>query len=230
MTERIAESAAQLGRGIRKLRKKMKWTQDQLSAKSGINRATISILEGGKSNPSFILVEELSKAFGTSVAGVMMSGRKSLRLTDDRLKLLVGKNVKSRRLALGLSRKELGQHTGLMEQYIGNIENSISLPNLTNFLVLVAALELPASILLTEELFESAKVYSNFSEKSVDEIVGRLKMHRTNRGLTVSIAAAASGLNINHLSNIEGGVHKITIQTLLAICTGIGLSVSDALD
>lgn len=232
MVERIAKSAAQLGRGIRALRKKKLWNQDKLAEKSGINRATLSLLEGGKSNPSFIVVEDIASALDTSVSGLMVEGRASLRLSDERLTHIFAENVKFRRLALGLSRTELGQRIDLLPQYISTTENARRLPSLKNIFKLATALECYAYLLLLEtdsREVENGAVRNVGNNRTADGVVSEMKNIRITRGWSRVDVCRVTGLDPAHLLTIEAGAHYPTLQTLLAFCDGVQINISELL-
>ena len=102
MSDRVANSAVQIGRGIRKLRKQRRWKQDVLAEESGLSRVTISLAENAKTNISLYDIERIAAAFSTNITGLMEAGRRSLRISDEKLKYTVGSNVYKRRLFLKL--------------------------------------------------------------------------------------------------------------------------------
>ena len=57
----------QLGMRIKYLRKKRKWSQEDLALNSDVNRNYISDLENGRRNPSLDILERLAIAFGISL-------------------------------------------------------------------------------------------------------------------------------------------------------------------
>ncbi len=62
------EVLEQLGERRKKLRKERGWSQEILADFTGYHWKTISLLECGKLNPSFIFLWRIAKAFNISVA------------------------------------------------------------------------------------------------------------------------------------------------------------------
>ena len=57
----------QLGMRIRYLRKKLRWSQEDLAFNANINKNYISDLENGRRNPSLDILERISIAFGITL-------------------------------------------------------------------------------------------------------------------------------------------------------------------
>jgi transcriptional regulator with XRE-family HTH domain len=53
---------------LRRMREQLGWTQQRLANESGVDRATISQVEGGRRSPSIATLESLAEAMGTEVA------------------------------------------------------------------------------------------------------------------------------------------------------------------
>ena len=60
-----------LGEVINARRKRLKLTQDELAAESGVNRAFISNIEQGRRNPSIGAVASIAKGLKTRVSKMM---------------------------------------------------------------------------------------------------------------------------------------------------------------
>lgn len=228
MAERIAESAAQIGRGIRKLRKQKKWKQDVLSEFSGVNRATISQIERGQLNPSLFVLERLVKALDTDLSGVVAAGRHSLRKKDQELISLVGTNVKQFRLQLGLSRKDLGLKAGLLPQYLATTENCRRMPSVRNLQQIARALDVDPSTLLGES---SGCEFPEF--RLVEKQWGpgvRVAAIRKDRNLTRREVARLSGVDAYNLWKIEEESAGATLATLIALAKGLGVKVGVLID
>ncbi len=60
-----------LGEVINARRKRLKLTQDELAAESGVNRAFISNIEQGRRNPSIGAVASIAKGLRTRVSKMM---------------------------------------------------------------------------------------------------------------------------------------------------------------
>lgn len=57
----------QLGMRIKYLRRKRKWSQEDLALNSNINRNYISDLENGRRNPSLEILERITVALGITL-------------------------------------------------------------------------------------------------------------------------------------------------------------------
>ena len=57
----------QLGMRIRYLRKKLRWSQEDLALNANINKNYICDLENGRRNPSLDILERISIAFGITL-------------------------------------------------------------------------------------------------------------------------------------------------------------------
>lgn len=58
----------QLGRKIARLRKKQKFSQEELAFKAGLYIRTLGTIERGESNPSVYTVFKISKALKTAIS------------------------------------------------------------------------------------------------------------------------------------------------------------------
>jgi len=61
-----------LGRRIRGLRLRRGWTQEELAFRAGLNKATMSDIERGKSDAAFSSLCKVSGAFGMTVAKLLI--------------------------------------------------------------------------------------------------------------------------------------------------------------
>jgi transcriptional regulator with XRE-family HTH domain len=59
------------GKNVRSARTKLGWTQEQLAFESGLKRTYLTEIEGGKRNPTLLVVERLATALGASAAELM---------------------------------------------------------------------------------------------------------------------------------------------------------------
>ena len=215
----------QLGRGIRKLRKQKKWTQGELAARSGVDRATISQLENGKGNPSAQLIESLANALETTVPGLFVASRKSFRKRDQDLINYVGAAVSARRLELGLTRKELADRAGFLPQYISTTENCRRLPTVENLYKLAQALEV--SILY---FWPDVEDIIDFNPIAPCEIGERIKEKRIEQGMSGADLAAVSGVASTYLSSIEQGSITPRLSILRLLVRGLSEPVSKFLE
>jgi transcriptional regulator with XRE-family HTH domain len=230
VSDRVADSAEQIGRGIRNLRKQRRWKQDVLAQESGISRVTISLAENAKTNLSLFDLERLAVALNTTVNGLFSAGRLSLRNTDEDLKALFARNVHMRREYMGLSRSALADAVGLLPQYISTTENARRLPALPNFLLLSWGLKVSPGVLLRKSLTTDAlaAIYNRKIEPF--DIVNRMKRERVSLNLSRMDVARRTGLDPVHLSAIESGKHYPSLMTVIAFCTGFGLEVETFLE
>ncbi len=60
-------AASQLGKRIAYLRKKVSFSQEDLSLESGVHKNYISELENGKRNPSLMTLAKLAKALNVTL-------------------------------------------------------------------------------------------------------------------------------------------------------------------
>jgi DNA-binding XRE family transcriptional regulator/methylmalonyl-CoA mutase cobalamin-binding subunit len=67
----LKEYLSGLGRGVRDLRSKKGWTQEQLAESTRLTRASIVAVEGGKQNVSVDVVIRLANALGISPEGLL---------------------------------------------------------------------------------------------------------------------------------------------------------------
>ena len=58
----------QLGMRVKYLRKKHRWSQEDLALNANINKNYISDLENGRRNPSLEILERIASTFGISLA------------------------------------------------------------------------------------------------------------------------------------------------------------------
>ena len=85
-----------------------------------------------------------------------------LELSSDRIK--VGKQIKSAREKVNMTRKELADIVGCSSHYIGYIERGDKSPNLDVFIKIVKALNVSSDILLQDVIPLKSSVYdSEFS-------------------------------------------------------------------
>lgn len=227
--DRIADSAAQIGRGIRKLRRQKKWKQDVLAEFSGINRATISQIELGKLNPSLFVLERLARALDTDVSALTFAARQSLRQRDPELIEFVGRQISELREERGYSRKQLAEIAGFLPQYIGTTENGLRLPTLVNLSKFAKALSVRPSRLVRGEVAENEKWVTSSAWEDLS-FGARVSILRKERGVARQQIARLSGLDPQHLGKIESGKLEPTLPTLLAICRGIPIDISEVID
>ena len=67
----MEDIAVRFGKRVREMRRERGWTQEDLAAKSGLNRPYLSLVETGKRNITLRQAEVLAKTFGVRL-GIMM--------------------------------------------------------------------------------------------------------------------------------------------------------------
>lgn len=222
MQRRRAEAGADIGRGIRKLRKKRNWKQGVLAEKTGLAISTISLIETGNTNASIYDLEQIAKALETTVAGLMVVSRKSLRKKDQEIIDYVGKAVRSRRLELGLSRQELAYKAGFLPQYISTTENCRRLPGLANLYKLAEALEV--SILY---FWPGEEDVAGIEIVPPDKLGERFRDLRKRDNLSLTQLSAISGITTTQLSRFEIGKVILKFSSLIEVGTMGGFSPMD---
>jgi ribosome-binding protein aMBF1 (putative translation factor) len=55
-----------LGRNVRHLRKERGWSQEELAGECKVEQQSVSLIEGGRANPTILTVERLAGALGVS--------------------------------------------------------------------------------------------------------------------------------------------------------------------
>ena len=58
----------------------------------------------------------------------------------------------------------------------------------------------------------------------------RLRLLRTNHGLTQESLADRSGLHLTYIAGLESGRRNPTLNSLSAVAAGLGISLSDLLE
>lgn len=61
----------QFGNNVRRLRKNIGWSQEDLSDKSGLHRTYIGSIEKGGRNVSLINIERIAKALNVKIADLL---------------------------------------------------------------------------------------------------------------------------------------------------------------
>ena len=222
VSERRADVGADIGRGIRKLRKQKGWTQTELAKEANLSFPTISLIETGKTNPSIFDIEQIANALGTSLPGLLSASRRSLKLKDQDLIDYIGNALRTRRLELGLTKAELGQRADLLPQYISTTENCRRLVGLKNLVKLSEALEVDFSYFIPAEKLHVGKITHDTSELGPN-----LRKLRRKKGISISQLTASTGLTPPHIVGIESGKHNPRLNTLILFCTGLGVSISE---
>lgn len=64
----------------------------------------------------------------------------------------------------------------------------------------------------------------------LDKIGAVLKQRRHDKGITQQEVADKLGLSKNHVSDIERGVHRLTVQTFCGYCSILGTTPNEILE
>ncbi|MBT3271209.1 helix-turn-helix transcriptional regulator [Candidatus Poribacteria bacterium] len=67
----MEDIAVRFGDRVRELRRERGWTQETLAAKSGLNRAYLSLVETGKRNITLRQAEVIANTFGVALGAMM---------------------------------------------------------------------------------------------------------------------------------------------------------------
>jgi transcriptional regulator with XRE-family HTH domain len=65
---------------VRRLRKALEWSQDQLAAEAQIDQNAVSLIENGRANPTLMVVEEIARALGVRLPELLEAAPLSRRL------------------------------------------------------------------------------------------------------------------------------------------------------
>ena len=71
-----------IGSRIREVRKELGLSQEELAEKTGLNRSYLSLVENGRSSPTFEFIERISKGLGLDIRALIL-GEKFERYEDD---------------------------------------------------------------------------------------------------------------------------------------------------
>jgi len=228
VSDSVTESAAQIGRGIRRLRKQRRWKQDVLAESSGLSRVTISLVENAKTNVSTKDLLSIAHSLDTTIPGLLSAGSDPLYNSNTKMKNTVASRVRLRREYLGLSRHEVAVKVGLLEQYLSTTENGTRLPLVETILRLAIGLGVKPSWILGEGDLDP----KGAEGEGVDYITlaKRMRALRNNRELSRDKFGRQIGLSPAHIYQLETGRQKPTIATLTAFCYGANIPYSALLD
>lgn len=71
-----------IGRRIREVRRELGLSQEELAEKIGLNRSYLSLVENGRSSPTFEFIERVSRGLGIDIRSLIL-GEKFERYEDD---------------------------------------------------------------------------------------------------------------------------------------------------
>ena len=219
-----------IGRGIKKLRKQLRLTQDNLSEMSGVNLSTILKIERFRTNPNINTLDKIAKALGTTLGGLLAAGHFPLSEITNEIKKVFGKTVKLKRFEIGYNRRQLGEKAGFVQQYIGTIENGVNIPSLTNIIKIAAALECSTFDLLFglgNSLEFKGREKSYKTNRSSREIVDFLTRARKERNLTTSQLTQVSGINTGQIINIENYEHEPILAYVIVLSNAMQINLHD---
>lgn len=93
----------------------------------------------------------------------------------------IGKRIKERREALGLTQEEFAEKTGLTPNYISTLERGASFPRCEKLIVLLNGLETSADAIFCDVVENSAP----YRASALSEMIGSLPPEDQNRILDV---------------------------------------------
>lgn len=64
-----------VGSNVQRLRQSKKLSQEELAYRASIHQTYLSGVEGGKRNPSIVVLERIAKALGVDIAEFFQKGR-----------------------------------------------------------------------------------------------------------------------------------------------------------
>ena len=67
----MQQLSLRLGKRIRSLRKALRWTQEELAHRSGLNRSYMSDVECGRSDVSLSTLQKIARPLGIAVAELL---------------------------------------------------------------------------------------------------------------------------------------------------------------
>jgi len=73
--DRMSKISTQFGLAVRKLRKQIQLTQEELASRCGLHRTYLTDIERGARNPSLKIIERIAAGLGISIPGLMRSIR-----------------------------------------------------------------------------------------------------------------------------------------------------------
>ena len=140
-------------------------------------------------------------------------------------------NVRIRRTYLGLTRRELAERSGFIEQYLSTTERAKRLPRLNNAILLAKGLDIPTSLLLTDKRTDLLVARSVECEwPSPTQVANNLKKARDDLGLTLDDMARITNLGASHISMFEQGHRSPTIFSILAFSDGALIPLNSLID
>jgi len=71
-----------IGQRIREVRKELGLSQEELAEKTGLNRSYLSLVENGRSSPTFEFIERVSRGLGMDIRTLIL-GERFERYEDD---------------------------------------------------------------------------------------------------------------------------------------------------
>lgn len=71
MTEREKRDVKQLGEHIKKVRKSLGYSQDKLYLEAGFSRGTMSRIEAGNVNPTYLTLLKIARTLGKKVSDLL---------------------------------------------------------------------------------------------------------------------------------------------------------------
>jgi transcriptional regulator with XRE-family HTH domain len=150
----------------------------------------------------------------------------------DRMMSAFGREMAAVRRARGLSQAALAEATGLSPNTIGNLERGALDPTV----VVVALVQVHLGVVGQELTGRLRPILSAFPPAALPfpnlvqrppaivlTIAAAIRSRRRARGLTLQELAAASGLHVNTLWNLERGLVAPTLSTMFRVYRALGV-------
>ncbi len=104
LSKKHIENSLQIGRRVKKLRKRAGLSLDQLSRLSGVSKAMLSQIEQNKANPTVAVIYKITKALNANITEIMDSATKKprfqvIRKEDERYTFLSSEKCTIRTLS-----------------------------------------------------------------------------------------------------------------------------------
>ncbi|WP_299083315.1 helix-turn-helix transcriptional regulator [uncultured Ruegeria sp.] len=218
-----------LGYTIRKIRKGKGVTQAELAKKAGIGVPTMNFIENGKTSPRLETLEAIAEALDTSVPHLMTHQLDTTVPHKQDLKVRVARNVRDRREYLGLSRREMAERVGFVQQYITKVEGGTRLLLLKNLIRVSYALETQPTWLISDGFDVSFSVPDEVRYPETTEVMEILEAQRVYRKLSIfkmgTVTGHGSAIWYNMLRS-----GNISIVVFLQICRALSLDPEDLID
>lgn len=224
----------QLGKKMSEIRAEKGISLEELSLRSGIPAGTINKISAGITvNPSFETVCALAKGLGCSISELTTPDQ-----ADDNSEIESGSTdfqlrIKEARKRAGHSQKNLAALIGVSPSTLVGYESYARCPRPETLVKIAKSCHCTIDYLMgySENPLESGiaqefdHALTEPSTVTIGEIINRAKKAK---GMTNIELANATGITLSNIDKITSGVNdNPTLDTLKAICSVLGLSLSD---